>query len=63
MTKHPASLVALANRLNLSVEQLLAYAAAQGLTPTAYVKKVETGLDRMQVPATLTDDDPLAFLD
>ena len=63
MTKHPAALVALANRLNLSVEQLLAYASAQGLTPTAYVKQTEASLDRMQVPTTPTDDDPLAFLD
>jgi hypothetical protein len=63
MTKHPAALVALANRLKLSVEQLKAFADAQGLTPAAYVKQTEAGLDRMKVPATCTDDDLLSFLD
>jgi hypothetical protein len=63
MTKHPAALVALANRLKLSVEQLKAFADAQGLTPDAYVKQTEAGLDRMKVPATFADDDLLSFLD
>jgi hypothetical protein len=63
MTKHPKTLVALANRLKISVDQLLAFAAAQGLSVEDYVQGVEAAADRMLVPQTFTDDDPLAFLD